>query len=30
LNQVLQPVWNHPSMPVVEQHGASYWIEIKR
>jgi hypothetical protein len=29
LSQILQPVWTHPSMPVVEQHGASYWIEIK-
>jgi hypothetical protein len=29
LSQILRPVWNHPAMPVVEQHGASYWIEIK-
>ena len=29
LSQILQPVWKDTAMPVVEQHGASYWIEIK-
>jgi predicted O-methyltransferase YrrM len=28
LNQVLNPLWEHPSMPVVERHGGSYWIRI--
>ena len=28
LNQVLKPLWEHPSMPVVERHGGSYWIKI--
>ncbi len=28
LNQILEPLWNDPSMPKVEKHGGSYWIEI--
>ncbi len=28
LNQVLNPLWEHPSMPLVERHGGSYWIRI--
>ncbi len=28
LKKILQPLWEHPSMPVVEQHGASFWLRI--
>ena len=28
LKQILEPLWNHSSMPKVEKHGGSYWIEI--
>lgn len=28
LNKILNPIWGHPSMPVVERHGGSYWIRI--
>ena len=28
LNKVLNPLWEHSSMPVVERHGGSYWISI--
>jgi len=29
LNKILEPLWNDPSMPKVEKHGGSFWIEIK-
>ena len=28
LNQILLPLWEDKSMPVVERHGGSYWLEI--
>lgn len=28
LKQILEPLWNHPSMPKVEKHGGSFWLEI--
>jgi hypothetical protein len=28
LKKILQPIWEHPSMPKVERHGASYWLQI--
>ncbi len=28
LNQILSPIWAHPSMANVERHGGSYWIRI--
>jgi hypothetical protein len=28
LNKILAPLWEHASMPPVERHGASYWIQI--
>ena len=28
LNKILNPIWEHPSMPAVERHGASYWFTI--
>lgn len=28
LKKALNPLWDHPGMPLVERHGASYWIEI--
>jgi hypothetical protein len=28
LASILNPLWEHPSMPEVERHGGSYWIEI--
>jgi hypothetical protein len=29
LSKVLDPLWQAPSMPAVERHGASYWLEIR-
>jgi predicted O-methyltransferase YrrM len=29
LNKVLNPIWEHPSMPMVERHGGSYWLQIR-
>lgn len=29
LNKILIPFWSNPSMPKVERHGGSYWIEIR-
>jgi len=28
LNKILTPIWEHTSMPEVERHGASYWLQI--
>ena len=28
LKKILTPLWEHASMPDVERHGASYWIQI--
>jgi predicted O-methyltransferase YrrM len=28
LNQILNPIWEHPDMPSVERHGGSYWLKI--
>ncbi len=29
LNKILDPLWQHPTMPVVEKHGGSFWFEIR-
>jgi hypothetical protein len=29
LNKILEPLWNYPSMPKVEKHGGSFWLEIR-
>jgi hypothetical protein len=29
LNQILNPIWDHTSMPMVEKHGGSFWIRIQ-
>jgi hypothetical protein len=28
LRKILAPIWNHPNLKDVEQHGGSYWIRI--
>lgn len=28
LSTILQPIWEHPNLRGVEQHGGSYWIKI--
>lgn len=28
LRKILEPIWNHPNLKDVEQHGGSYWIRI--
>jgi len=28
LNKILKPLWEHPALKGVEQHGGSYWLEI--
>lgn len=28
LNTILNPIWNHPSLSGVEQHGGSFWLKI--
>jgi hypothetical protein len=29
LNQILTPIWNHPNLANVEQHGGSFWLQIQ-
>jgi len=29
LHKILEPLWNHSEMPIVEKHGGSYWLEIR-
>ena len=29
LSKVLEPLWKDSSMPSVERHGASYWLEVR-
>lgn len=29
LNKILQPIWSHPNLGGVEQHGGSFWLEIQ-
>jgi hypothetical protein len=29
LSNILQPVWNHPNLAGVEQHGGSFWLRIQ-
>ena len=29
LNKILDPLWEDKSMPIVERHGGSFWLEIK-
>lgn len=29
LSQILNPLWNSPEMPKVEQHGGSFWLQIQ-
>lgn len=29
LKKILSPIWNHANLKDVEQHGGSYWIEIR-
>jgi hypothetical protein len=28
LSQILAPLWNHPNLKDVEQHGGSFWMEL--
>lgn len=30
LKQALDPLWKNPGMPKVEQHGGSFWLEIRK
>lgn len=30
LSTILQPIWEHPNLRGVEQHGGSYWIRINK
>lgn len=29
LKEILNPIWSHPNLNGVEQHGGSYWIQIQ-
>ncbi len=28
LSEIISPMWNHPNLEDVEQHGGSYWLQI--
>lgn len=28
LNQIMDPLWDHPNLKGVERHGGSFWLEI--
>jgi hypothetical protein len=28
LSQILAPLWNHPNLKDLEQHGGSFWMEM--
>lgn len=29
-SQIIHPLWDHPNLVGVEQHGGSFWLEIAR
>jgi len=29
LRKILEPIWDHPNLKDVEQHGGSYWLQLK-
>lgn len=29
LSEILKPFWKHPNLEGVEQHGGSFWLQIK-
>jgi len=29
LKKIMEPVWNHKTLETVEQHGGSYWLQIR-